>query len=626
MRIAALFLTLISFISVAQEYQKDTATVNFWFSQANEYASTDFKKSILYADSARDLSLKVKYPLGHANAELYKGLAHDYAGNFSYADSLYNKALEEFTVLKDTMGIGRSYSNLGVLNYYSGNADEAVKYYLKANKYFKHIGYSKGVASNLNNLGLIARANFDYNKALKYYKESIRYKKEMNDTLGEITTLKNVSTMYFYMEDYKSANKYNEQCIELSKAIKDKGYIAECLTDKAIYLNKMDDSRNEEAKGYLYQSQEDLLTFKRYKTLCINLAALGYIYLEEEKIDSAEYFLSEARSINDQLNVSEYELEILRGESQLYELKGEWNKAYKSLEAYLSLYKDIAKKSRSAEVKNLEAKYNFLEQSSKIDNLNERQKVANLKIEQSNFNQLILWIAVILMLLVMGYVIYLNRIMKQQKEQLSNALSDKDTLLKEIHHRVKNNLQMVSSLLYLQSDSIKDDKALEALTTSRTRVDAMSIIHQKLYKEDNLKGVSTKEYIDDLIEGIIEALDLDETEITFNQSIEEHTLDIDTTIPIGLIINELITNALKHAFSPEQEEKKIDIELRMENDYLFVRVADNGEGNHQFNPNHSTGFGQRLIDMFVKKLKGTKEVIKDKGYAVEIKFHKFKIV
>ena len=137
---------------------------------------------------------------------------------------------------------------------------------------------------------------------------------------------------------------------------------------------------------------------------------------------------------------------------------------------------------------------------------------------------------------------------------------EREVLLKEIHHRVKNNLQIISSLLNLQARFIKDKSAVDAVQEGRNRVKSMALIHQKLYQQDNIQGINMPEYIENLSRALLTSYKIKGDRITVDRKVDAIYLDIDTAIPLGLIINELLTNSLKYAF-PENEKGELKISL-----------------------------------------------------------------
>ena len=194
------------------------------------------------------------------------------------------------------------------------------------------------------------------------------------------------------------------------------------------------------------------------------------------------------------------------------------------------------------------------------------------------------------------------RELEEKNKIISESLSEKELLLKEIHHRVKNNLQVISSLLSLQTEYIKDDSALSAIQEGRDRVKSMAIIHQNLYQEDNLTGIEVRQYFEKLTRSLFNSYNIRPGQIKLALKIDEINLDVDTVIPLGLVVNELITNALKYAF-PNQREGNIIIELIEKEDRLILKVIDDGVGfDGKSIDEESQSFGYQIIQAFKDKL------------------------
>ena len=227
--------------------------------------------------------------------------------------------------------------------------------------------------------------------------------------------------------------------------------------------------------------------------------------------------------------------------------------------------------------------------------------------------------------LILGGII-LSQFLRQRKKSMIIAKQSEEmqTLMKEIHHRVKNNLQVISSLLDLQSISIRDQQAAEAVKEGKNRVQSMALIHQDLYNERNIKGISVKHYIDSLTQGLFHSYNIKQGRIELHTDIDDLTLDVDTVIPIGLILNELISNSLKYAFK-NKESGHLWVSLKKEEKSLLLKVKDNGPGfPSEFNWNNSQSFGMKLIRAFTQKLKARMEVYNDHGACVEMNIMKYK--
>jgi len=201
---------------------------------------------------------------------------------------------------------------------------------------------------------------------------------------------------------------------------------------------------------------------------------------------------------------------------------------------------------------------------------------------------------------------------------INTELKEKDMLLREVHHRVKNNLQMISSLLGIQSRKIKDEKAKEAIREGRSRVHSMSLLHQNLYQKDNLSGVPIADYLPKLCRSLFDTYNINGDQVKLTTEIEPIKLNIETVIPLGLIVNELITNALKYAF-PNGRQGEINIQFKEMDKGLLMVVQDDGVGFQKTEPGEShEGFGHSLIGAFKQKLNADIQFINNGGARIEI--------
>jgi two-component system, sensor histidine kinase PdtaS len=218
-----------------------------------------------------------------------------------------------------------------------------------------------------------------------------------------------------------------------------------------------------------------------------------------------------------------------------------------------------------------------------------------------------------------------GEIVERQKAQAEAevSLKEKELLLQEVHHRVKNNMQIVASLLRLQSRRIDDARTVAILNDSRSRISAMSLIHETLYKPSNLNSVGLREYIKELGRNLFDFYGVDPDRIALVTDVESISLNIETATPCGLIINELVTNSLKYAF-PDERPGLITITMKRERDgegYL-LRVADDGIGlpeDLEIRRTNSLGL-QLVVNLTENQLQGRLEVDRHHGTAFRIAF------
>jgi PAS domain S-box-containing protein len=209
----------------------------------------------------------------------------------------------------------------------------------------------------------------------------------------------------------------------------------------------------------------------------------------------------------------------------------------------------------------------------------------------------------------------------QTEQQLRSSLREKEVLLQEIHHRVKNNLQVISSLINLQMRRLKDPLSQGALEECQHRVLAIALIHEKLYQSKRLDSLPMSDYVSSLAHGIFQAGKVETTTVSLHIAVEDIALPIDKAIPCGLILNELITNALKHAFV-DGRQGAIHIRIdRLSGSRLRLIVADNGVGlPASLDPNHCRSMGLQLVNTLAEQLAGQLEVDLQGGSSFQLTF------
>jgi two-component sensor histidine kinase/CBS domain-containing protein len=211
---------------------------------------------------------------------------------------------------------------------------------------------------------------------------------------------------------------------------------------------------------------------------------------------------------------------------------------------------------------------------------------------------------------------------KRAEEQLKASLKEKEVLLKEIHHRVKNNLQIISSLLKLQSAYTKEEQVLGMFKDSQNRIRSMALIHEKLYQSKDLSRIDFAEYIHDLAGNLLRSYKASSHAITLKTTVNDITLNIDTAIPCGLIINELMSNSLKHAFPTPSKDNEICINIySSDNDQFILNVSDNGIGfPKDLDFRNTESLGLELVCTLTEQLDGTIELDSSRGTSFNIIF------
>jgi len=338
---------------------------------------------------------------------------------------------------------------------------------------------------------------------------------------------------------------------------------------------------------------------------CDSYYRIGQSYLEEKRYDEAIENLHIMMTYTDTINIPFMKYNGHLALQKAYLAQGDYKNAYTQYEYMYVLRDTLFDIEKQKQLSELNIKYETAEKEKQLAE-------TSLHLETAKKKQQFLSFGLLGALIVSGLSYYAfrtkiksNKLLEEKNEIISRALQEKDILLREIHHRVKNNLQMISALLYLHGKSVDDTSAQLALMESQNRVQSMAMIHQNLYQQDNLLGVGVREYLDKLISHLTDSYNIEKHRITINKNIEIQHLDVDTVIPLALIINELISNALKYAFK-DGRHGQIDVYLGQAEGQIMLEVKDNGVGMPAGVSDREAGnFGFKLINILCDRLGAT---------------------
>jgi len=291
--------------------------------------------------------------------------------------------------------------------------------------------------------------------------------------------------------------------------------------------------------------------------------------------------------------------------SEHYESMGDYKNAFAALEVSTALankYVNDADRNKIAET----ASFYQNEQKEK-ERIFFKEKAEN-EAEIRNYGIMVLCL-LIMVIVIIAYFFYRtgrqNKELRVQQEELQKLNDEKTLYLKEIHHRVKNNLQIISSMLDLQMNDVTDPRTKDALKEMQMRVYSMAIVHKNLYEKDDLNRIDLQFYFENLFTTICSAFKDPGKKITFHAKTGTISLGIDYAIPLGLIVSELITNSLKYAFHNKEEGEMILLITEPEKGVLEFRFSDNGSGLVKSIDLESVpSFGLKLVRLMAKKLKG----------------------
>ncbi|MDF1694657.1 MAG: histidine kinase dimerization/phosphoacceptor domain -containing protein [Saprospiraceae bacterium] len=563
-----------------------------------------------------------------------KGDAYLDLDDFENSEKSYFRGLSIAQGEKDTFNIGICYISLASMHSQMGNIYDAIDYNIKGLNILEQGDHAYLVTGACNVLTTIFQDLGNYEKAQEYaekmdflsttngYKQIGAFAKA---ALGRLAALRG---------DYEESLKHYDLAM---KEFNRKGVRIHGSNDKRAAFRVKNDIAKIHIKTNNLNKAEDILNMLEQENY-IDYPVLTKLNYFETQIEHAI-----AREKNDKIfTYSNKANELLLDdatfeEKQTYawisktiaEYYGKFREANEHLTTYFAMKDSIEKEQKSQLIHNLEAKYQKAEQEKEISKLSFENEKAEAQLTQKNILLLLGSIGVVILSFLVFQFYKLYQSNKRNKEQLASqntiitkALDDKNTLLKEIHHRVKNNLQVISSLLSLQSRFIKDEETLDAIKAGKSRVQSMSLLHQNLYRDDNLKGVEMNQYFQNLVQNLFDTYNIEDN-IQFTTAIDDLTLDIDTVVPMGLITNELISNALKHAFKG-RDSGNIHLSLIEKENSLYLTVKDDGIGLPDSElPVTYKSLGATLIQSFTEKLEGEIEIDNSNGSSITIEINDY---
>jgi len=432
----------------------------------------------------------------------------------------------------------------------------------------------------------------------KYSKEAIALYRADGKELMAATTANNLATHYMEQERYEDSEIYYEQAIRYFRDNDIEQSLAVALLNRGSSYILQD--KNELGIADITESLPILEKFNYKLAYATAYTSLGNAYLNLSQLEKAEEYLNKGYTISKEANHAQQISIAAELLSRLNASKNKFESAYFYQKEWHTLQDSFKSSEQDQRLVDALQKYESEKKQQEITILSNKNRIANQNTIIALSGVGALGLFAFFMFRNRNRVQAMNQILESQKIEISKNLNDKEFLLKEIHHRVKNNLQVISSLLKLQSKSLTDTKAKQALDDGRVRVRSMALIHQNLYQKDNLSGIKMDDYIYQMTQELIETYQISKYKIHMDIDVAPIILDVETVVPIGLIINELVSNSIKYAFDNDSE-GRIAVNLNLQEDQLILEVSDDGRGYDQ-NAIRKDSFGLGLIDAFAHRL------------------------
>lgn len=580
------------------------------------------------------------------NDLLQKGFTLNSVAYGHFNEGSYTAALDDYKLLLsvnyelkiDTL-IAQTLNDLGMVYYYLSTFDSSIYYYRKALTFYEDIGNRQQQAIVKHNLAIVYKDRGAYEKALElaleaapelngpgaeeakgscfntiallygrlnefesaleFHRKSLSVQKKIDDKTGIAQSYNNVANLYKKTKGLDSAQYYYEKSLALKREIGDRYSQASTLNN----LGEVMFARNNLPAAEKYYRES--LAIKREQSNkageVFTLNNLAQLAMANKQFQAAEKYLDESYAISNDLGLldevrTNYELRL-----QLAKRTHNTEQALLYAENLMIIKDSLLTKEKAEVFANLKSSYDLVTKEQQISLLEQDSALqqANLETKSAWIRGLV--IAAILFSIVLVLIFRMFYLEQRNKRRV-------EVLLQELHHRVKNNLQILSSILGLQSQQLTDQNALQAVKSSEGRINAMALIHRKLYATEQNRTINLKDYTTDLTTYLVHAYGYYGKEFKLNLSLQEIQLDVDKAIAIGLIMNELVSNAFKYAYI-DHPDPALSIEInKTGGKELEVIISDNGNGYLPKKDAKNTSFGLKMVNMLMEELNGKYEV------------------
>jgi two-component sensor histidine kinase len=547
---------------------------------AGSYFNINADTALYYIRLAGDLSNKLSYRLGQANTELSLGL-------------YYRLKSDQTAALKSDLSSIKIFEELN-------NKSRLAKAYLEVAQVYKAMSGGNNTIEYIN-------------QGIFYSKAAYTIFEDAKDTADMVSSLNIEGIIYRDLAKIKDYRQYYDTAFAIyTKAIalieqtgEGEEHIGKLYNNiSQVYMEYRKDYNK--ALEYLFKAVDYNQRKGNFSSLSYNYNNISNCYTNLEQNAKALLYARKTLEVSLQLNEPN---RIANAYGQLYVAFN----AYQQYDSALHYYRlaeqlddSLTNLAKNREVVDLQTKYETGKKEAEILQLQLEGQAKNKRIT-------LLVLALVAFAALAGCMLWLYNRIRKQRHQIAAQSHRLEIMMKELHHRVKNNLQIVSSLLSLQTYKVQDEGAVLVLKESQQRVQAMSFIHQRLYKKETLTAVNMKEYLTDLAESLVSSYGFNRDEFDLQISVKKEMMDIEQALPIGLIINELITNALKYAYGSVSR-PALHIELTEDASNTTFSIKDNGSGidEQEWNQKNNS-FGKQLIKALCKQLRAQQKLVVDQG-------------
>ena len=597
----------------------------FFYNNAKDTAISYFRKGL-------EIYIKNDDKVNAMNTYYNLGYFYNILEDYNSAIEAFNNAIELAKELDSKKRLADAYNNLGLVYYYIGHYEKAITNHIKSLKIKEDLGNPAGYAHVNLALDYLGQGNFE--KALEHNFKALKAVEELEADPVKALALKNIGDIYSDINQTDSARVYYDSAYQIYRRLNDKVSISRYFMVLGVLHQKKQEyneslARYQQALDTLPKGSNNKLMF----AINNNLANL-YISLADSSSMNKKQLLAEGivyagqmEKIAESLGTIAHKVKAYNTLYQLYIKTGNKTEALNYADKYIQSKDSLVSEQKQKIISDALTKYETEKKELEL-------KLTSSRLIQSNTirenQKIVIYLLVggFIIISILVFVILLfyrktkksNQELQDKNETISKQKEEKELLLREIHHRVKNNLQIISGMLDLQTLSTDSPISVAALKDAQNRLQSIAMIHEILHQNEDNKEVVFKELVDKLAGHISASLKFDK-EIDIRIDIPgDYKFNIETALPLGLIITELLTNSFKYAFE-KQDTAKINIRLKKENGHLLLVVSDNGKGiPSDIDFIKSKSLGLRLINALSKQLSGVMQLKPENGTKFTLAF------
>jgi two-component system, sensor histidine kinase PdtaS len=607
--------------------------------KAKDLSVQNIDSALFLANQAVQFAQKLDSPRLIFSAYRAIGLVNEDNNRLKEAQTAYAVALNiANTSLKDSEQL-LIYTDWAIVHKKMGQYKIALEYHLLTIERAEKTGNWEMAEDGYHGLGTLYSMLSDFNQSAHYYLLSIQAAEKWGNTEGIVLTNQNISNIYMKAKNYDMALQNVVKTYDMALKLGDSTRIAAVLRiygnietamghldnalSKHLQACTILEKRGDKVRlvetymsvGHVYFQQKQYDKAEDYYNRCNTLKQffssygqaefhnkLGRLAATQGKLDKAEAAFIASLNITNSFGFKEIAVDNHIALSEIYNKNKDYSRAYQESLAANKLTEILSQEVNQKSITEAQFKFDIEKRDLEI----EAQK------KQLSQSKLIRW-TLIIGLLLTSTLLYITWLQMRKKQEASKRVQ---LTIKELHHRVKNNVQTIASMMRLQARQSQDPSVSAVLLENKLRLETFSMLHQQLYQTDDIQKVDLKPFITSIIDKLQFTYTIPQENMETQIFIEDKLMDVEMAIPLGLMLNELLTNSFKYAY-PSVSQLKITIEIKDNS----LHYADNGNSlSASFDFEKNAGFGMDLIKSFAQQLKGKYKFYNAKGFSFDMSY------